>query len=124
MIHENSHPHEIVNFAEELMVSSRLKRSGHDKAVMATLFNVLAPVQWLQGEEWKEYALRAQVKIAWLAGNQMKRGGFILYFTRYFHAMWRDTLKGMKQEDVMLFCESLKAFYYFHCPVGQNAVSR
>lgn len=123
MIHANSDPQEIVNFAEELIISSRLLRSGRDKDVMSILFNVLAPVQWLKGEEWTDYALRAQVKIAWLSGNQIKRGGNIAHFTRYFYLIWL-TLKGMKQDDVRLFCESLKAFYYFHCPVWENAVSR
>jgi len=91
---------------------------------MSVLFNILAPVQWLEGKEWTDYTIRVQIKIAWLAGNQTKRGGNIANFTRDFHRLWCDTLKGMKQDDVRLFCESLKAFYYFHCPVGQNAVSR
>lgn len=123
-MHANSHPYEILNFAEEFILRYSLQRFGRDKDVMTALFNILAPVQWLQGEEWNDYALRAQVKIAWLAGNQKKRGGRIAHFTSDFHAIWQVTIKKMKQDNVRLFCESLKAFYYFHCPVGQNAVSR
>lgn len=124
MINANSHPYDIVNFAEELMILYRLQRSGRDKNVMSTLFNVLAPVQWLDDEAWKDYLVHAQLKIAWIAGNQKKRGGRIADFTHDFHGMWQREIKAMKQENVRLFLESLKAFYYFHCPVGQNAVSR
>lgn len=115
MIHLNQHPYDIVNYCETLMVSSKLKRRGRDKSVMSTLFNVLAPVQWLDGQEWQDYKIKVQVKLAWIAGNQIKRGGHIADFTEKIHEIWKRELKYFDRQNILLFCESLKSYYYFHC---------
>jgi hypothetical protein len=122
MIYPTSHPCDIYNHAETLIVSSGLKRSGSDKSDMTALFNVLAPVQWLRGEEWEQRKIIMLPKLAWLAGKSRKNTSY--YFLRDFYQRHQDTYCHLSQEQYLLFCESLKANYYFYCPVGANAVSR
>lgn len=122
MIYPTSHPYDIANYAEYIIFSSGLKRFGSDKSAMSTLFNILAPVQWLRGEEWEAYKTLMLPKLAWLSGKNRNNSSW--YFLRDFLNMQKDTYCHLSQEQYLLFCESLKANYYFHCPVGENAVSR
>jgi hypothetical protein len=113
MINANPSPQEIYQSAERLILDGNLGRFGPDKRIMVALFNVLAPVQWLDGAAWETYKVLMLPKLAWLAGNNNNVHG---WFVREFYWLHKIRLCDLSQSDYRLFCEALKASYYFYCP--------